>query len=238
MKKFKHIIQEALAKLPGTQMGSNDGGIHVDTETGEKHYVKYYKNPDQAKTEELTSKLYGLMGLHTLNPKYEQHDDKHAISTKYNENLERMKPHHFENLDGKQREQIATMYHAAVLTKNWDVVGLEHDNIMRHKETGDLHSIDTGGAFNFRAQGGHKDYGPDIAEHKSLLNSSNYSSSHVFGHVFQQDPHVEYKALDRVKNLDHNAVKNAFETSGIHNWPELHSNFMQRKEALLKHYEG
>ena len=176
------------------------------------------------------------MGLHTLNPKYENHDGKHAITTKFNDNLERMEPHHFENLDQNQREQIAGMYHAGVLTKNWDIVGLEHDNIMKDKTTGHLHAIDNGGAFNFRAMGGHKDYGDDIAEHKTFLNGSNYSSSHVFNHVFQQDPHVEYKALDRVKNLDHDAVKDAFASSGLHNWPELHSNFMKRKQALLDHY--
>lgn len=122
------------------------------------------------------------------------------------------------------------------MTKNWDVVGLEHDNIMRDKKTGDLHSVDTGGSFNFRAQGGHKDYGNDINELDSLRSYKNASSSHVFNHVFGQDHMAEIKALDSVKNLDHNAVKSVFENSGLHNWPELHSNFMQRKDALLKHY--
>jgi hypothetical protein len=231
---LKFIREEKYTPVEGTQAGSNEGGIHTDSKGG-KHYIKYYKNGDQGKVEALTSKIYHHMGIHTLNPEHEKINGKHAVRTKFNDKLESMHGHDFENLNKKQAHQIGRMYHGAVLTKNWDVVGLVHDNIMRHKETGDLHSIDTGGSFHFRAQGKPKEYGPDIAEHKSLRSNSD-ASGHVFSHVFQHHPEAERAGLDAVKKIDDNHVHGLFKNSGLSNWKELHHNFQERKKKLLAHY--
>lgn len=225
------LVEDVLTKEPGTQMGSNEGGIHRDAKGG-RHYVKYYKNGDQAKVEALTSKIYDHMGIHTLKPEHKELNGRHAVVTKYNQNLEGMHPKHFEKLEPHQAKQIGRMYHAAVLTKNWDIVGLEHDNIMKHKKTGDLHSVDTGGAFHFRAQGGHKDYGSDIVEHKSLR-QDHLPSGHVFNHVFKNHPEAEKAGLDAVRKIDDNHIHGLFKNSGLKNWKELHSSFQARKEHLL-----
>jgi len=235
MLSFKEFVQEATYKPEaGTQMGSNEGGIHTD-EHGNKHYIKYYKNGDQAKTEALTGQIYHHMGIHTLQPKHEMINGRHAIVTKYNPDLKSMKPKEFDNLSSDQAHHIGKMYHAATLTKNWDIVGLEHDNIMKHKN-GDLHAIDHGGSFNFRAQGGHKDYGPDISEHQSLRDN-NQASGHVFKSVFAQHPEAEKKGLDSVKKIDDSHIHGLFKNSGLSNWKDLHKNFMERKKKLLDTYK-
>ncbi len=231
-------LKEALEYVLGSKMGSNEGGIHKDTETGKQHYIKYYKNPDQAKTEVLTSKIYNHMGIHTLNPEYKNINGKHAVVTDFNPHLERIKPHEFSKLPKSSHHQLGKMYHAAVLTKNWDVVGLEHDNIMKHKHTGNLHSIDTGGSFNFRAMGGHKPYGSDIAEHDTLRNRPYEPSSEVFSHTFANHPEAEHEGLKAVKSMDMEHVHHLFKTSGISNWKDLHSNFVKRRENLISHYKG
>lgn len=233
MKSFLTFIEEELKPVPGTQYGSNEGGIHINSETGEKHYVKRYKNPDQAKVEALTGHIYEHMGIKTAKP--ELHDG-HSISSKWNENLEGMKPKQFENLNTKQANQIGKMYHGAILTKNWDIAGLEHDNIMHNKKTKDLHAIDHGGALNFRAQGSHKDFGPDIAEKKSLLNPDN-ASGHIFNHTFKHHPGAEQHGLEAVKNIDDKHIHHLFKNSGLSNWEELHKNFKARKQALLDSYK-
>lgn len=148
MLNFK-LFLESLKPIAGTQKGSNPGGLHVD-EHGEKHYVKHYENPDQAKVEALTGKIYHHMGIKTVKPELHGHS---SIKTKWNEDVHQIPPHHFENLSKKQAHQIGKIYHGAILTKNWDVVGLEHDNIVHNKKTKDLHAIDHGGAFHFRARG-------------------------------------------------------------------------------------
>jgi hypothetical protein len=229
---FKQFLNEEFKKI-GHQLGSNPGGVHVDTETGEKHYVKYYRNPEQAKSEALAARIHEHMGIHTLKPKYQKIDGKHAVVTKWNDHLEKMHPHHFENLTHSQQHDIGKMYHAAVLTKNWDIVGLGHDNIERDKHTGHLHSVDAGGTFNFRAQGGHKDYGPDVDEKHSLLHRPGEASSHVFSHVFKHNPEAKKAGLHAVKNMDMHHVEKLFKNSGLHNHEELLHNFKERRKKLL-----
>jgi hypothetical protein len=233
MRSFLDFIAEALKPVANTQMGSNPGGVHVDDETGEKHYVKHYHNPEQAKAEVLAGKIYHHMGIHTLKP--EMHGDS-SVATKWNEHVSTLAPHKYEKLDKKQAHQVGKMYHAAVLTKNWDIVGLEHDNIVHNKKTGDLHAIDHGGAFHFRAQGGHKDFGPDIAEKQSLRNNGQ-ASGHVFDHAFKQHPDAEKHGLEAVKKIDDKHVHGLFKNSGLKNWKDLHSSFKARKDALIKSYD-
>lgn len=234
MIKFKQFIKEELTPLSGTQYGSNPGGVHIDND-GNKFYVKHYRDADQAKVEALTGKIYQHMGIHTVNPDFRHVNGNPSVVTPWNDHLTQMRPREFENVSPRQAHQLGTMYHAAVLTKNWDIVGLEHDNIVKHRGTHDFHAVDHGGSFHFRARGSAKDYGPDIAEHESLRNPDN-PSGHVFNHVFKTYPEVEKQSLENVRNMDDDHVEHLFRTSGLHNWQELHSNFMQRKTALLQKY--
>lgn len=234
IKTFQQFTSESLTLHPKTQLGSNEGGIHTDS-SGTRHYVKFYKNPDQAKVEALAGKIYHHMGIHTVSPEYRNIGGKHAVVSRYNDDLGKMQPDHFQHLTPTQASQVGRMYHAAVLTKNWDIVGAEHDNILKNAKTGDLHSIDTGGAFHFRAQGEHKDFGPDIDEHSSLKNK-NEQSSRVFNRVFSQHPHAETDGVDAVRKLDDEKIKTEFRQSGLKDWEKLHQNFMSRKNLLLARY--
>jgi hypothetical protein len=222
-----------LTKVSGAK-GSNDGGVFADAQ-GHKFYVKFYANPDQARTEELASGLFELMGNKTPGPRVTEVNGKQALVTAWNDRLEQLSPHDFKKLSDTQNLQVARMYHAATLTKNWDVLGLVHDNLVRHKDTGEMVEVDTGGSFNFRAQGGHKDYGPDIAEQKSLRNPQN-ASGDVFNHVFSKHPDLEKTSLDTIQHLDMGKVKGLFEKSGLKNRTELYDNFAKRRTALLAHY--
>ena len=55
---FKKLLIESYVAEKGTQMGSNEGGIHTNTANGKKYYIKYYQNGDQAKTEALAGHQY------------------------------------------------------------------------------------------------------------------------------------------------------------------------------------
>lgn len=230
MKSFAQFVAETFTPVPNTQYGSNDGGIHTDVH-GNKHYVKYYKNPDQAKVEALTGKIYEHMGIRTLKPEYHVINGRHAIVTPWNDSLSSVRPREFDNVTHEQAKDLVKMHHAAVLTKNWDIVGLEHDNIMKDKENR-MVSVDHGGSFHFRARGSAKDYGPDITE-KESLRSNGQASGHVFSSLYRQHPTVEAHGLDAVRNIDDSHVKKLFETSGLHNQDVLHKTFMARKAALL-----
>jgi hypothetical protein len=231
LKSFLDFLEEELKAQSGTQMGSNEGGIHHD-EDGVKHYVKYYKNGDQAKTEALTGNLYHHMGIHTIQPKYHNINGKHAIVSKYNDNLEVKHPKFYDKVSKEHAHHLGKMYHAAVATKNWDIVGLEHDNIMHDKKKGHLVSIDHGGAFNFRAQGGHKDFGSDTDE-KESLRQKHLPSGHVFNSAFHHHPEAEEQSKKELKaSVDHKHVKKLFKDSGLSNWKDLHKGFTDRLSKL------
>lgn len=232
MKSFIQFVTESISIQPNTKLGSNPGGIHVDA-MGNKHYVKKYANHDQAKVEALAGKIYGHMGIKTVEP---QHLGNGVVSTKWNPDIKPMKTRDFGKIDHEQASQVGRMHAAAVVTKNWDIVGTGVDhgegNIMRHQKTGELHAIDHGGAFHFRARGGPKDFGPDIGENHSLRNSDN-ESGHVFSTVFKQHPHAEKAGIDALHHMDMGAVHKDFSESGLSNWKELHHNFQHRRQSLL-----
>lgn len=233
---FRQYLAEIFVKKAGSQMGSNPGGIHTDSETGKEHYVKYYKNGNQAKSEALAGKIYHHMGISTIHPEHHMIDGKHAVVTPYNHHLEAMHGHDFKKLSKPQAHEVGKIYHAGVLTKNWDIVGLTHDNLMKHKKTGSIHSIDHGGAFNFRAQGGHKDYGSDIGEHKTLRHNDG-ASGQAFSDTFHHHPDAEHEGLKAVKHMDMDHIHHLFKHSGLDNHHEMHHNFVARRKALLAHYD-
>jgi hypothetical protein len=230
---FKQFLDEQLIKQ-GHQLGSNDGGVFIDNKTNEKHYVKYYRNPEQAKVEALTGQIYNHIGLKTLNPEYQQHEHKHAIVTKWVDGLKSFNPDkHLTDL--QTAVDVGKAYHAAILTKNWDIVGLEHDNLMRDNNNV-IHAIDHGGAFHFRAQGGHKDYDSGIGEKQSLRNNG-HASGDVFDATFKKYPAAEHLALDSIQKIDDNHIHQLFSNSGLNDWKQLHDNFVSRKHKLIASYK-
>lgn len=221
---------------PGTRYGSNEGGIHYD-EDGNKHYVKFYRNPQQSRAEVAASRIHEMMGVKTNNPFLIRKNGKVGVATKWNHDIEKRDSDAFEKLNAEQAHQLARIHHAAVLTKNWDVVGLEHDNINFHKKTGELYSVDHGGTFNFRAQGSPKNYGEDIDETKTFRNPQmNWQTSHVFNGTFDMHPDAEKHGLDSVKNLNYNKVKQAMVESGLHDAESTADTLWKRRKNLLNHY--
>lgn len=219
----------------GHQLGSNEGARYRDKDTGSEYYVKHYKNPDQAKTEVLTAKIYKHMGIPTTNPEYTTMDNKPTVVSEWNPELKVERPSAFDKIRPEQADTIGRMYHAAVLTKNWDIIGLDRDNIMTDK-SGKVHSIDQGGAMHFRAQGASKPFDHDIGEHSSLRNNQE-ASGHVFSSAFAQHPSAETSSLHAVRNIDDNYIKELFQNSGLSNWEDLHKAFQSRKTKLLAKYD-
>ncbi len=235
MKTFKQLTEE-LVKISG-QKGSNLGGVYKDSDDKSEYYIKHPVNPNQAKTEVLSAKLHGLMGINTLNPKLVNvNGDKPSVSSKFNHNLEPITSKHLPHLTDDHHIQLGKIYAAGVLTKNWDALGSGIDsgegNVSLDKKHGHLVSTDQGGSFNFRAQGGHKEYGTDIGEKDSLRDPS-MSEGAKFINAAMSNPHVVKHVHNTLKNLDLDAVHHTFRTSGLDNWEDLHKNFLERHKKML-----
>jgi phage-related protein (TIGR01555 family) len=219
----------------GAQLGSNEGGVYTNA-AGDKTYVKYYKNAAQAHSEVLTADLLDELGIITSAPIIKTIKGRTAVVSNWR-NVEKIdwSGDTIKNMKPDQRTDLAKMYYAAVLTKNWDVLGVDSTNIMLDKETGHLIQMDTGGAFNFRAQGKHKDYGSDIAELESLMNPS-LASGKVFTTLKAVDPKAFDRALSQIKTSASTlGTAEIFERADLQNKMQLFSNYEKRFHALVNH---
>lgn len=80
---------------------------------------------------------------------------------------------------------------------------------MKHDSKDDLHSINLGGSFHFRAEGEHKEYGPDIDEFHTLR-SFGGATAHVFNSVFEKFPKAEIESLSSVREINENKLSEIF----------------------------
>lgn len=217
----------------GSQKGSNPGGTYRDEENNH-HYVKTYDNDQQARTEHVTNQIYRHLGINTPKTQLVHQNGKIALASEYNSSLNRMDPDEFHQTNIHQARQLARMYHGATLTNNYDIVGLEHDNILKDHQ-GNLHSIDQGGSMHFRAQGKPKDFGHDIELHKSLRNPQ-YIAGKVFAPTFMKYPSVESDTIHSLNSLKPEHVHKMFADAGVHNGQQHAETILARKKKILDHY--
>lgn len=218
----------------GDKKGSNPGGTYQDAD-GNKFYVKFYANPDQGRSESLAGHVFNKMNARTPGAQVSTVNGETALVTPWNSDVQQVGREGLLKAaqDPKTARQLADMYHAAVLTKNHDVVGEAYDNIVVSKKTGNLFEIDTGGSFKFRAMGGAKPYGSDIAEYDSLMDPK-YQAGQIFSAAKKAHPQAFEDSLKNIANMDMVAVKQHFDASGLKDSDELWANFQARRTALLK----
>lgn len=231
-KEFSQLTEEYQPQR-GTQYGSNPGGIHLHQPSMRKMYVKFPYNPEQAHVEAATSDLYKEMGIKTLDPVVKHIDGKTAVVTPWNEHVAPMRS--AENLHNAMRDpnrvnELANMHHAAVITGNLDIVGMEYDNILQHKHTGDLISADQGGAMHFRAMGDQKDFGPSISKEIGGFQNPAYQS----GKVFSRIPHAAMQSA--AKNLDTLSDEKIDAIMNKHGLGHLAHVIKTRRDLLKQHY--
>lgn len=144
----------------GPAGGTNGARIALDA-NDTRWLVKHYSgNPDRVATELLANAIY--RELDVLVPEA-------GIGIWQGPNHEEWITCTYPMLEGEIRRWsdpdalLAEGFVADALLANWDVVGLEQDNIL-WTEDGTPIRIDQGGTFMFRAQGIIKDYGPEVEE--------------------------------------------------------------------------
>lgn len=239
----KQELGDRLKSIPGTQKGSNPGGLYLDEKTGQKYYAKFYQNADQARSEYAANEIARSIGLGA--PESELIEmvgpsgrKEFSIVTKWEEGLQKL------NLKGPNTldefgEQIAKHHLNAALVENWDVVGLEYDNLLLMPD-GKIIVVDSGGSFRFRAQGLNKPYlaSPDAFD--SLLDpGKNYQAHSVLNPVFEKYTKANSEKLAAwLKEIDEDRISEIFQKSGMQDWRELKSNFLSRKNELIKRLEA
>lgn len=210
------------------KMGSNSGGVHVFH--GEKYYAKFPKNPDQVHAEVASDKIHELLGCKTINHQAVNIRGRIGSVTEWKDDLKPLGKQGWVNLDDRQKQQAANAFIASALTKNWDLVGLSHDNIASDKN-GDLHIVDTGGSFNFRAQGEHKDFdGDPMPEIKNFLNPEK-TSGRVYRPLAVAQPELFKNAAKKLRTVSREDFEKA--TEGMKDQKQIVDNLMARRKVIM-----
>jgi hypothetical protein len=218
-------------KKVGAQKGSNEGGVYE--RNGQKYYAKFYKNHAQGRQEVLAAKVaHNLLNVQTLKPEIISIEGKKSVASKWRDDVHSVPwaSGAVKNLNKTQRMQLARMYYAAVLTKNWDVLGVDFANIGMTSD-GELVQLDTGGAFEFRAQGKPKPYDSDVSELQNFLNPA-YPSGKVFGELKKIDPAAFKEALFEVESMQSDEIDQTF--GSVAGGAEKKATFLERRKKVIE----
>jgi len=218
--------------IPHSQLGSNPASVLKDPE-GNKHYVKFYHNPDQARSELAANKINERLGVHTLSPSLVMHKGKLGFATKWRSDMRNISPEEFEHSDNQH--QLAHHFQAAVLTKNWDATGQGWEN-MAKDASGKIYNLDAGAAFKFRAMGSPKPYDSAVHEYKSMRDPNmNYYSHHAFKSL--RSDHID-QAIHTAMNINPADIHHDFASSGVSNPEEHAQTFLKRRQNFIDAHRG
>jgi SEC-C motif len=201
-------------KQTGSQGGSNPGGVFTDPAGGE-HYVKFYANDEQGRSEVLANEIYRALGISAPESRNIMLDGKKAVEAPMIPGVKRAGGAHAL----RDNPGVLDGFVADAFLANHDVVGTCFDNVVLDG-SGKAHRIDNGGAMFFRAQGKPKADGPqpfvdnDVPEIDSMRDPSKAQSA---GLVFNQltDEHLAAQAKKLVAKLPDEKIDKLVAASGL-----------------------
>lgn len=197
------------------------GGVYKHKTTGEKFLLKIPNNQEEAENEILAAKLYQLLDVKIAKLELIEFNSITAIISKWIENYVDLG---YNSVPANANGLFENFAIDAWLA-NWDVVGLENDNIGFIGN--EAIRIDLGGSLLYRGMGALKGklFAPHVPEICSMLDfARNYNSASVF-----KDTTVKHflDGVAKIKLLDEQEI----ETLIIEHAPGDH----EQKTALLSH---
>lgn len=199
----------------GPQAGSNFGGTYRNEVTGEEYYVKTPDDPEVARNEVLAAKLYRAAGVNVPEVSLAILAGNESVASLIVPGLDRDE----KALRNGEVSGVASGFAADAWLGNWDVVGLEFDNLL--VKDGRAYRIDTGGSMVFRAQGGLKNdlyegaWGPVVSELETLRgldpNVENENAELVFSYVTDSDI---VNGIDRILEIPIDEIDSMIDSFG------------------------
>lgn len=223
-------------KKPGSQMGSNAGGIYTD-QNGKEWYVKLSQSDDHARSEVLADDLYKAAGVQTSNLKLaDVGGGKLGTASEMMPGVKQDLSSHLN--DPAYMAKIQDGFAVDALLANWDVAGLGYDNIVTDAH-GNPVRVDPGGALLFRAQGQPKgdQFGNKVGEWESLRGQGSHSNAQataLFGKMTDQQladsaKHVEALTPEKINSIV-DAIGFDHKTA-----TELKDKLAARREDIIAH---
>ena len=189
------------------RLGSNPGGWYENKNTSERHYIKIYKNPDQARVEFVANDIYSKLGINAVRSELLEMDGSLAIASKAIDGAESMGQHALSKSADVRDGFVADAYLA-----NWDVVGAVCDNIVKDSN-GNAHRIDNGGSLIFRARGGAKNFPSDTIGELETMRNKDMAIGQVFGNLTEDEMKMQAQRL--INKLSDGEIEDTIRTSGL-----------------------
>lgn len=234
LKRLKDLAQaakEGVLRKISEQLGSNEGGWYEDQETGKRYYIKFYKNPEQARIEFVANAIYEKLGINVVRSQLIEMGGKLAIASEAIPGAESAALESQKGSEDVRRGFIADAYLA-----NWDVVGLVFDNIIKDKN-GRMYRIDNGGSLTFRAQGQTKDFPPDRIDELESMLKPDYPAGQVFAGLSKEE--MRRQAQELVSKLKEEDIDTILKESGLAGplRKKIRDGLLGRREFLIKHFD-
>lgn len=210
------------------QLGSNEGGWY-EKPNGERFYVKFYENPSQGQAEFVANAVYAKLGIKAVRSEIIQLDGRKAIASPA---VPEAMPASREAQGGSGDVQKGFV--ADAFLANWDVVGLNYDNIVQGEDG--FYRIDNGGSLIFRAQGGDKAYSPDSIPELQSMRVPGRPTGEVFAGITEDE--IGKQARELVSKLSPEDIRAIVDESGLEgeDRDRVLTGLLGRREYLAKTY--
>lgn len=179
-------------------LGGSTGAKLVSDAAGNKFVQKQGASKEHLEAEFGADRVYQAAGARV--PDGKMYYDKDGNPTKLTKYMDDAKP--LSDVSGdvraKANKQLQDHFVLDAVMGNRDVVGLSADNILVDKH-GNAHRIDNGSSFDFRAQGGKKEYTDKVGELQTMRDPK-YDKHKVFQGL--TDAQIRQQALDIHANRD------------------------------------
>lgn len=213
----------------GEARGSNPGGIYRDP-SGQKVYVKNYKNAEQAYTEHIANQIYKAVGAKV--PETAVTAKGQLVSKWMNETEGTLGQ---TGLTHENADKILDHFVADVFVNNWDAVGTGHDNVLIGKDKS-VARVDQGGTLLYRAQGALKPTEglSKIGEWNSLVEKNHYYNAVFKAAGVKNGDALGSRAVKQIDNLTLARPSTGWKTLVDKAAPHASESFRSRVGAMLE----
>lgn len=187
----------ASLKKTDDAVGGSTGAFVAADEAGEKYVVKTYGGrEEQVRNEFVANRLYAAAGIDVPDMRLAEIDGKLGIASRMLENSKAV------GLAGLEKAgQVASVrkgFAADAWLGNWDVAGMEGDNVIKSGRR--YYRVDQGGALLFRAKGTPKGaaFGNEVGELSSLRDAAkNPAAAKLFDGLTDEEIAKQIRSLKR-----------------------------------------
>lgn len=259
MKTFYEFLQEVTSmgfekSIDG--VGRSTHKIHRYNKGSDAYFIKFPEPEMQSIVEHLAYKVYKLFGIKVPDSHIVVDENRETIGIATKGVSGSLAMSHKPLVGHKD---INDGFFVDAFLANWDVMGLNFDNIIMSGDS--AYRIDPGGSLTFRAQGGRKDFrfgedpreletlrNPDMSaqagsvfskmQHNELVDAAKVFKSVSWNSIEKEIRNVYVEALNKIEELNDEAKQNEMKADLEGEIKEISGKLKSRYLKILKHIEG